>query len=61
MPDPGSIPLADILSSFSSVIVLLLVGALFLVLWQVAILLGAVISNLWRREAPREAGHLKVG
>ncbi|MFH1762826.1 MAG: hypothetical protein ABIF09_01420 [Gemmatimonadota bacterium] len=61
MPDPGSFPLADVLSSFSSVIVLLLVAALFLVFWQVAILLGALIANLWRREAPKDAGHLEVG
>ncbi len=61
MPDPGSFPLADVLSSFSSVIVLLLVGALFLVLWQVAILLGALIANLWRREAPEDARPFEVG
>ncbi|MCJ7629154.1 MAG: hypothetical protein MUO50_12300 [Longimicrobiales bacterium] len=61
MPVSGSFPLADVLSSFSSVIVLLLVGALFLVFWQVAILLGAVIANLLRREAPEDAGHFEVG
>ena len=61
MPDPGSIPLAELLSSFSSVVVFLLVGAALLVLWQLAILLGAIIANL-RHRAPEEGtDHLKVG
>ena len=46
MPDPGSFPLADALGSVSSVMVLLLLGAVLLILWQVAILLGALIANM---------------
>ena len=61
MPDPGSIPVADLMSAFSSVVVVLMVGALFLVLWQFAILLGALIANLWHRNPPEDVGHLKVG
>jgi hypothetical protein len=61
MPDPVSIPLADIVSSFSSVVVLLFLGAMCLVLWQLAILLGAMIADLFRREGPEKVGHLEVG
>ena len=61
MPDPGSIPLAELLSSFSSVVVFLLVGAALLVLWQLAILLGAIIANLRHRAPEEDTGHLKVG
>ena len=61
MPDPGSIPLADLLSSFGSVVVVLLVGAALLVLWQLAILLGAVIANLRHRGPEEGTSHLKVG
>jgi hypothetical protein len=61
MLDPASIPLADIMSSFSSVVVLLLLGAVLLVFWQVAILLGTMIADLFRREVPEDVGHLKVG
>ncbi len=49
------------MSSFSSVVLAILVGAALLVLWQLAILLRAVIANL-RHRAPEEGtGHLKVG
>ncbi len=61
MPDLGSIPVADLMSAFSSVVVVLMVGALFLVLWQCAILLGALIANLRHRNPPEDVGHLKVG
>ncbi len=61
MPDPGSIPLADLLSSLSSVVVMILVGAVLFILWQVAILLGAVIANLRHRSPHEDPGHLKVG
>ncbi len=61
MPDPGSIPLADLLSSLSSVVVMILVGAVLFILWQVAILLGAVIANLRHHSPHEDAGHLKVG
>jgi hypothetical protein len=57
MPGPGSFPLADMLGSVSSVMVLLLLAAVLLVFWQVAILLGALIANLLhpdRQESPRE-------
>ena len=57
MPDPASFPLADALGSVSSVMVLLLLGAVLLVLWQVAILLGALIANILhgrREDGPEE-------
>jgi hypothetical protein len=61
MPDPGSIPMAEMMSSASSVMILLLAAALLLVLWQVAILLGALIASLWRRQPEDVSGELRVG
>jgi hypothetical protein len=61
MPDPVSIPMAEMMSSASSLMILLLVAALLLVLWQVAILLGAVIANFWRRQPEDVSGELRVG
>ena len=61
MPDPGFVSLAESLGSASSLIFFIFVGAALLILWQVAILLGAVIANHWR-EGEREAEtHVGVG
>ena len=55
MPDPGSFPLADMVSSLGSVVVVVFLAASLLVLWQIAIALGAVIGHLSRRgEEKRE-------
>ena len=61
MPDPGSIPMADLMTSAGSVMGFLLAGALFLVLWQVAILLGALIASLGRKHSEDSVGELRVG
>ena len=61
MPDPGTLPLADVMSSFSSVVVILLLGVVLLVLWQLAIVLGAVIANLRRRARHETGGPVEVG
>jgi hypothetical protein len=61
MPDPGSIPLADLMSSLSSIVVALMVGAILLVLWQMAILFGAIIAHLRHRGSKQDLGQLKVG
>lgn len=61
MLDPGSIPTAGLMSSVSSVVVIVLMGALLLILWQVAILFGAFIANLWRQNARESTSHLEVG
>ena len=61
MPDPGSFPLADLLSSLSSAVVMILVGAVLLILWQVAILLGAVIANLGHRSRKENGGQVSIG
>jgi len=61
MLDPGSIPLAELLSSFSSIVVVLLVGAALLVLWQLAILFGALIANLAWRSKREKSEELRVG
>jgi hypothetical protein len=60
MPDPGFMTLAESLGSFSSVVFFVFVGASLLILWQVLIVLGAMISNLWHREGGEEAGEPKV-
>ncbi len=61
MPDPGSIPFAELMGSASSVVILLMVGAMLLVLWQVIILLGALIAHLWRRHPEEGTGQVRVG
>ena len=61
MLDPGSIPLADLMGPLTSLVVFLMVGAMLLVFWQLAILLGALIANLRHRSASEDAGHVKVG
>jgi hypothetical protein len=50
MLDPGSIPLADLLGPLSSLVAHLLVVVSLLVLWEVAILLGALIGS-WKEGA----------
>jgi hypothetical protein len=61
MPNPGSIPLADLMGSLGSLVVFLMVGAVLLVFWQLAILLGALIANLRHRSPNEDARHLKGG
>jgi len=61
MPDPGSFPLADVLASFNSVLVILVLGVVFLVLWQVAILLGALIASMGRPASEEEPEEIPVG
>ena len=61
MPDPGSIPLADLMGPLTSLVVFLMVGAMLLVFWQLAILLGALIANLRHRSASEDARHVEVG
>ena len=61
MPDPGSIPLADLMSSLSSVVGALMVGAILLVLWQLAILFGALIANLRHRTQEENGSQFRVG
>ncbi len=61
MPDPGFLSLADSLGSFSSVVFFIFIGAALLILWQVLILVGAMIANLWQHDAGEEAGPINVG
>jgi len=58
MPDPGLMSFADSLGSFSSVVFFVFLGAGLLILWQVAILLGALISSLWKEERSKEGTEL---
>jgi hypothetical protein len=61
MPDPGSFHLIELMSSASSVIVIILAGAVLLMFWQVTILLGSLIANLVRRSDREEGGELRAG
>ncbi len=61
MPDPGGFPFSELMSSAGSVVVLVLVGAVLLVLWQLAIMLGVVLANLSRRHREKDAEELPVG
>ena len=61
MPDPGGFPLTELLSSAGSVVVLVFVGAVLLVLWQVAIMLGAILANFSRRHRGEDTKEAPVG
>lgn len=61
MPDPGSFPMAELLNSLGSVVVVVFVAAVLLVLWQIAIMLGAVIANFSRKHRDDGGGELRVG
>jgi len=61
MPDPGGFPLAELLNSLGSVVVVVFVAALLLVLWQLVILLGALIANVSRRGEEHHNGEVRVG
>jgi len=61
MPDPGFAPLSDTLVSFSSVVFFIFLGAALLILWQVLIMLGALIAELRHRGPAEDPGHAKAG
>lgn len=61
MPDPAFVSVADTLGSFTSVIFFIFLGAGLLVLWQVALMLGAVISSIRNRNSQEDPGHLTAG
>jgi len=61
MPDPGIASLADSLGSFSSVVFFIFLGAALLILWQVLIMVGALVASFWRREPREDAGPVEVG
>jgi hypothetical protein len=61
MPDPGFLSVAESLGSFSSLIFFIFLGATLLILWQVAILLGALIASLWREGEREGETHVGVG
>ena len=61
MPDVGFVSLADSLGSLTSLVFFIFLGALLLILWQVAIMLGALIASIWRRHAAKEGRHVQAG
>jgi hypothetical protein len=60
MPDPGFLSLADSLGSFSSVVFFIFIGAAILILWQVLIVVGAMIADLWRSDARENTGPVNL-
>jgi hypothetical protein len=61
MPDTGIAPLAESLGSFSSVVFFIFLGAALLIIWQVLIMVGALIASFWRRDPQEEGGQVEVG
>ena len=61
MPDVGFVVLADSLGSFTSLVFFIFLGALLLILWQVAIMLGALIASLWREHSAKEGKYFQAG
>ena len=57
MFDASSIPLADLLSSLSSVALVLMVAAALLILWEIALLLGLLVSTIRHRHSQDDVGH----
>lgn len=61
MPNSGIAPLAESLGSFSSVVFFIFLGAALLILWQVVILVGALIASHWRQTAREDVRQMKTG
>lgn len=61
MPDPSFLSFSESLGSFSSVIFFIFLGASLLILWQVAIMLGALMANRWREGHQEEGTHVEAG
>jgi hypothetical protein len=61
MPNSGIPPLAESLGSFSSVVFFIFLGAALLILWQVVILVGALIASHWRQTSQEDAGRMNAG
>ena len=51
MLNPGLIPITELLGSLSPVVLLILVGSLAVILWEIVILLGGLIVGL-RQKPP---------
>lgn len=61
MPNSGIAPLAESLGSFSSVVFFIFLGAALLILWQILIMVGALIASHWRQTSREDAGQVKAG
>lgn len=61
MPDFAALPTAEALGSLGSLLAIVFLAASLLIFWQVAILLGAVISNMLHGKEQKEMGHLDLG
>lgn len=60
VPDPGFSPFADTLGSLSSVVFFVFFGASLLILWQVAILVGALFAASRRKDSGKASGPVGV-
>jgi hypothetical protein len=56
MLELSSIPLADLIASLKPLTGVFLVGAVLLILWELAVLLGALITTMHKRES-RDGTH----
>jgi hypothetical protein len=57
---PGFIPLTELLGTLSPVVLVILAGAVAVILWEVAILLGALIAGLGREGPLGNGDHLNA-
>ena len=61
MPDFAALPTAEALGSLGSLLAIIFLAAALLIFWQIAILLGAVISNMLHSEPKKGVGNLDLG
>ena len=61
MSDLAGISLADLLQAWTSPAILILVGAVLLLCWELAILLGVFIAHLKDRSETKDKGHVSIG
>lgn len=61
MVDLNVLPTAEALGSLGSLLVIVFFGAALLILWQVVIVLGAVVANLIHEKTRKDVGHVNPG
>lgn len=61
MRDFAALPTAEALGSLGSLLAIIFLAAALLIFWQIAIFLGAVISNMLHGERKKETSNLDLG
>jgi hypothetical protein len=61
MPDFSALPTAEAVGSLGSLLAIICLAATLLILWQVAILLGAIIANMLHHNSTESVGPLDAG